>query len=161
MISNQKKLLSSYTETALNGDFSPKSAIISKNTNTKKKIFLILSNYIIRDDLSQKTISRYCPFKKVIRKKQRILSIFTYLHFLKVFCENFFSASFLNQLEISIKHCVFIPILNVFALNIVWVILALAKKHTFSNIVQKVKLIFCQDSHSPFESYRKYKIYKI
>jgi len=27
-------------ETALNGDFSPKSAIISKNTNTKKKIFL-------------------------------------------------------------------------------------------------------------------------
>ena len=63
LISNKKKLLSAYTETALNGDFSPISAIISKNTNTKKKIFLILSNYIIRDDLSQKTISRYCPFK--------------------------------------------------------------------------------------------------
>jgi hypothetical protein len=27
-------------ETTLNGDFNPKSAIISKNTNTKKKIFL-------------------------------------------------------------------------------------------------------------------------
>ncbi len=58
----KKKLLSAYTETALNGDFSPKSAIISKNTKTKKFFFLILSNYIIRDDLSQKTISRYCPF---------------------------------------------------------------------------------------------------
>jgi hypothetical protein len=27
-------------ETTLNRDFNPKSAIISKNTNTKKKIFL-------------------------------------------------------------------------------------------------------------------------
>ena len=33
-------LLSAYTETTLNGDFNPKSAIISKNTNTKKKYFL-------------------------------------------------------------------------------------------------------------------------
>ncbi len=33
-------MLSAYTETALNGDFRPKSAIISKNTNTKKKKFL-------------------------------------------------------------------------------------------------------------------------
>ncbi len=32
-----RKLLSTYTETTLNGDFNPKSAIISKNTNTKKK----------------------------------------------------------------------------------------------------------------------------
>jgi hypothetical protein len=32
-------MLSAYTETALNADFSPKSAIISKNTNTKKKFF--------------------------------------------------------------------------------------------------------------------------
>ncbi len=56
-------MLSAYMETVLNGDFSPKSAIISKNTNTKKKIFLIHSNYIIREDLSQKTISGYCPFK--------------------------------------------------------------------------------------------------
>jgi hypothetical protein len=38
-ISKKKKLLSAYTETTLNGDFNPKSAIISKNTNTKKKIF--------------------------------------------------------------------------------------------------------------------------
>jgi hypothetical protein len=37
-----------------NGDFNPKSAIISKNTNTKKKIFKILTNNIIRDGLSQK-----------------------------------------------------------------------------------------------------------
>jgi hypothetical protein len=50
-------------ETALKGDFRPKSAIISKNTNKKKKFLYILSNYIIRDGLSQKTISRYCPFK--------------------------------------------------------------------------------------------------
>jgi hypothetical protein len=40
LISKQKKLLSAYTETTLNGDFNPKSAIISKNTNTKKKNFL-------------------------------------------------------------------------------------------------------------------------
>ena len=33
-------MLSAYTETTLNGDFNPKSAIISKNTNTKKKYFL-------------------------------------------------------------------------------------------------------------------------
>ncbi len=32
-------MLSAYTETTLNGDFIPKSAIISINTNTKK-IFL-------------------------------------------------------------------------------------------------------------------------
>jgi hypothetical protein len=31
-----RKLLSAYTETTLNRDFNPKSAIISKNTNTKK-----------------------------------------------------------------------------------------------------------------------------
>ena len=30
----------------------------------RKKIFQILSKYIIRDGLSQKTISRYCPFKQ-------------------------------------------------------------------------------------------------
>jgi hypothetical protein len=35
-----KKLLSAYTEITLNGDFNPKSAIISKNTNMKKKNFL-------------------------------------------------------------------------------------------------------------------------
>ncbi len=34
----EKKLLSA--ETTLNSDFNPKSVIISKNTNTKKKIFL-------------------------------------------------------------------------------------------------------------------------
>ncbi len=64
MISKKEKLLSAYTETMLNGDFNPKSAIISKTTNTKKKFFKILTNNIIRDGLSQKTISRYCPFKE-------------------------------------------------------------------------------------------------
>ncbi len=32
-------MLSAYTETTLNGDFNPKSAIISKNTNTKNFFF--------------------------------------------------------------------------------------------------------------------------
>jgi hypothetical protein len=50
-------------ETTLNGDFNPKSVIISVNTNTKKKLFEILTNYITRDGLSQKTISPYCPCK--------------------------------------------------------------------------------------------------
>jgi hypothetical protein len=49
-------------ETTLNGDFNPKSAIISKNTKTKQKISLDSYYNIIRDGLSQKTISRYCPF---------------------------------------------------------------------------------------------------
>jgi len=33
-------MLSAYTEITLNGDFNPKSAIISKNTNTKINFFL-------------------------------------------------------------------------------------------------------------------------
>ncbi len=37
---SKKKLLSAYMETTLNGDFHPKSAIISKNTKTKKNFFL-------------------------------------------------------------------------------------------------------------------------
>ncbi len=39
LISKNKKLPSVYMETTLNGDFNPKSAIISKNTNMKKKKF--------------------------------------------------------------------------------------------------------------------------
>ena len=39
---SKKKMLSAYTETTLNGDFNPKSAIISKNTNAKKKFFRFL-----------------------------------------------------------------------------------------------------------------------
>ncbi len=35
---------------------------ISVNNNTNLNLFKILSNYIIWDRLSQKTISRYCPF---------------------------------------------------------------------------------------------------
>ncbi len=42
-----------------------KSVNISENTNTNKKIFQILTNYTIWDGLSQKTISRYCPFKQL------------------------------------------------------------------------------------------------
>ncbi len=67
---SKKKLLSSYTETTLNVDFNPKSAIISKNTNTKKIFLKILTN-IIRDSLSQKTISRYCPFQRQLVKTTR------------------------------------------------------------------------------------------
>jgi hypothetical protein len=40
-----------------------KSVYISVNNNTNLNLFQILSNYIIWDRLSQKTISRYCPFK--------------------------------------------------------------------------------------------------
>jgi hypothetical protein len=40
-----------------------KSVNISENNNMNKKFFLILSNFTIWDGLSQKTISRYCPFK--------------------------------------------------------------------------------------------------
>jgi hypothetical protein len=39
LISKKIKLLSAQTETALKGDFRPKSAIISKNTN--EKIFFL------------------------------------------------------------------------------------------------------------------------
>ena len=41
-IKEKKNALRVYTETTLNGDFNPKSAIISKNTNTKKNIFRFL-----------------------------------------------------------------------------------------------------------------------
>jgi hypothetical protein len=40
-----------------------KSVYISGNNNTNLNLFKILSNYIIWNRLSQKTISRYCPFK--------------------------------------------------------------------------------------------------
>ena len=41
-----------------------KSVYISVNNNTNLNLFKILSNYIIWNRLSQKTISRYCPFKR-------------------------------------------------------------------------------------------------
>jgi hypothetical protein len=41
-----------------------KSVNISENNNTNKNFFEILTNYTIWDGLSQKTISRYCPFKR-------------------------------------------------------------------------------------------------
>jgi hypothetical protein len=44
-----------------------KSANISVNNNTNLKIFLIHTNYTIWDGLSQKTISRYCPFQLDMR----------------------------------------------------------------------------------------------
>ncbi len=43
-----------------------KSVNISKNNNTNLKKIQILANYTIWDGLSQKTISRYCPFKLII-----------------------------------------------------------------------------------------------
>jgi hypothetical protein len=39
-----------------------KSVYISVNNNTNLNLFKILFNYIIWNRLSQKTISRYCPF---------------------------------------------------------------------------------------------------
>jgi hypothetical protein len=39
-----------------------KSVYISVNNNTNLNLFKILSDYFIWDRLSQKTISRYCPF---------------------------------------------------------------------------------------------------
>ncbi len=39
-----------------------KNVYISLNNNTNLNLFKILSNYIIWDRLSQKTISGYCPF---------------------------------------------------------------------------------------------------
>ena len=44
-----------------------KSVNISENNNTNKIFFSILTNYTIWDGLSQKTISRYCPFKGVLK----------------------------------------------------------------------------------------------
>ena len=44
-----------------------KSEYISVNNNTNLNLFKILSNYIIWNRLSQKTISRYCPFKPLLR----------------------------------------------------------------------------------------------
>jgi len=41
-----------------------KSVYISVNNNTNLNLFEILSNYIIWERLSQKTISRYCPFNQ-------------------------------------------------------------------------------------------------
>jgi hypothetical protein len=42
-----------------------KSVYISVNNNTNLNLIKILSNYIIWNRLSQKTISRYCPFKEL------------------------------------------------------------------------------------------------
>jgi hypothetical protein len=42
-----------------------KSVNISEDNNMNYNFFYILTNYTIWDGLSQKTISRYCPFKRV------------------------------------------------------------------------------------------------
>jgi hypothetical protein len=48
-----------------------KSVYISVNNNTNLNLFKILSNYIIWNRLSQKTISRYCPFKGSDQRENR------------------------------------------------------------------------------------------
>ncbi len=53
-------------ETTLNGEISNKSVYISVNNNTNWKFLKILSIYTIWVGLSQKTISRYCPFKRLL-----------------------------------------------------------------------------------------------
>jgi hypothetical protein len=52
-----------------------KSVYISVNNNTNLNLFKILSNYIIWNRLSQKTISRYCPFKAGVPVATGILAI--------------------------------------------------------------------------------------
>jgi hypothetical protein len=52
-----------YMENTLNGEIRTKSVYISVNNNTNFKNFWILFIYTEWDGLSQKTISRYCPFK--------------------------------------------------------------------------------------------------
>ncbi len=49
-----------------------KSLYISVNNNTNLNLFKILSNYIIWDRLSQKTISRYCPFKSTLSSQPHL-----------------------------------------------------------------------------------------
>jgi len=61
-LSLKQNLLYAHTETTLNGEISTESVYISVNNNTNLNIIKILSNYIIWNRLSQKTISRYCPF---------------------------------------------------------------------------------------------------
>ncbi len=53
-----------------------KSVHIFVNNNTNFNFFKILSNYTIWDRLSQKTISRYCPFKTFIRIKNCLYSLY-------------------------------------------------------------------------------------
>ncbi len=52
-----------------------KSVNISINNNTNLNLFEILFNYILLDRLSQKTISRYCPFKHQQRRHLVLVSL--------------------------------------------------------------------------------------
>ena len=54
-----------------------KSVYIFVNNNTNFNFLKILSNYTIWDRLSQKTISRYCPFKAVSSRRENLKHIFT------------------------------------------------------------------------------------
>ncbi len=61
----KKKLLYAYRENALNVERSTKSVYISVNNYTYYEYYTILSIYTKWNGLSQKTISRCCPFKDV------------------------------------------------------------------------------------------------
>jgi hypothetical protein len=63
-ISLKPKLLYAYTENTLNGEISTESVNISVKNNKNFKKFEMLSIHTIWERLSQKTISRYCPFKR-------------------------------------------------------------------------------------------------
>ncbi len=67
------------------------------NNNTNLNLFNILSNYIIWNRLSKKTISRYCPFKHTYDHKQNQLMVF--LKTLLV----------LNSVCYSVLHCFCLP----------------------------------------------------
>ncbi len=62
-----------------------KSAYISVNNNTNWKKFYVLSIFTRWDGLSQKTISRYCPFKLVSRYRWMRFDGGEYICFLAVY----------------------------------------------------------------------------
>jgi hypothetical protein len=74
-----------------------KSVYISVNNNTNFKIFWILSIYTIWDGLSQKTISRYCPFNTVT------IGLF-YLNFA-------YTALVLGFIPLNIKENSYLPVI--------------------------------------------------
>ncbi len=58
-----------------------KSVNISENNNTNYKFFQILANYTIWDGLSQKTISRYCPFNVTDPQHWKKTETFDYIQY--------------------------------------------------------------------------------
>ena len=68
-------------ETTLNGEISAESVYNSVNNNTNFKKIQILSIQTRQDGLRQKTNSRYCPFKRIdkIRDRTNLYEGLTYI----------------------------------------------------------------------------------